>query len=471
MSDASVSFDCSEVVILDASAVTVISHIDNDDDVDAVDDDENHQNHHHKNTTPNKGERYNNNPPIAAVAAGRMIPRNINDYIHPPQNNTNNNLNTNLNNNHHDNDDDNDELPSLANLVAATIRDRVVLEQMEEIRLLKAQLSSSQRVEITGPNGTPVYARGNFSNGDFNTVSLQSIENDDDSMMMNDHDTTGLFWDVGLEMVEQQCNHNNSDSNDDHAASTASSNASAASNSENSVVPLNNLSNIEIRIGGVLYVTTAEVEGTSMAFGIRPGNKFDLHRGQRDMTRSAVAEFNTEDDAATGSRSALLTFHIRDFPRGHWRSLQSVAMLNRSIALRQQEREEQREERRELRREERSERIERGELDPMEMEGEDLEEFESDYESDYDEEEDQDPLDVYNYLTLCLSKRHPKQMADITSVSFCVKSVRGRIESLSRGEVFEQTKTKVFRRIDDVYQEELDGMDTLEEAGATLYDD
>lgn len=391
MSDMSISCECSEVVILDASAVTVVHQADAANVA------------HHMNRNKDRG-----NDRSASAAEGGVDHTNFNT---PPKN-----------------DDDDGELPNLAKLVAATIRDRVVLEQMEEIRVLRAQLGASHRVEITGTNGTPVYARGCFSKGDFNSVSLQSIENPEDSA-----DETGLFWDVGLEMVES---------------------------SDSKTVSLNVLSNIEIRIGGILYVTTAEVEGTSMAFGIRPGNKFDL-RGERDMTRSAVAEFNTEDNGAAGGRAALLTFHIRDFPRGHWRSLQSVAMLNRSIALRQQEREEQRDERREVRQVERRERIEMGEIVPDDVE--------SDYESDADDEDDQEPLDVYNYLTLCLSKRHPGQQTDMTSVSLCVKSVRGRIDNLSRGEDFQTIKEKVFTKIDDIQQEELYGI-SLEEEFATLND-
>lgn len=229
-----------------------------------------------------------------------------------------------------------------------------------------------------------------------------------------------------------------------------------------------------------------------MAFGIRPGNQFDVPRhssgnNKRDMSRSAVAEFNTEDNfgSSSGGRALLLTFHLPNFERGHWRSLQSVAMLNRSIALRQREREEEREERRELREVERRERMEqrRGDVNNNNIDGENGndDDYESDYESDYDEEDDQDPLDVYNYLTMCISKRHPEQRADITSVSFCVKSVRGRIESLvhrhhQRGEEFEVTKRKVFGKIDSLYQEEGSGegggngggVESLEEEFAAL---
>ena len=259
-------------------------------------------------------------------------------------------------------------------------------------------------------------------------MSLKRInDNDDDTMNAyynsNSDDEFGLYWDVGLHM-----------------------NKSIVEGS----IPLKKLNNIEIRIGGVVYVTSSEVEGTSVAFGIRPGNKFDLTKnGNKDMSRSAVCEFNTEDNTggSQGGRAALLTFHVRDFPRGHWRSLQSVAMLNRSIALRQEQREEEREERREMRQIQHQERIERGEIDENEIEFDD--------ESDDDDDDDQEPLDVYNYLTTCLSKRHPGQRSDITSVSLCVKSVRGRIESIrDRGQKFENIKERMFRKVDEMYQEE-----------------
>ncbi len=177
------------------------------------------------------------------------------------------------------------------------------------------------------------------------------------------------------------------------------------------------------------------------------------------MTRSAVCEFNTEDNIgeSAGLRSTLMTFHMRDFPRGHWRSLQSVAMLNRSIALRQQDRLTAREERREERAARRRERIENGEIDEDDEQSED--------ESDDDEDDDQDPLDVYNYVTCCLSKRHPTQLADVTSVSLCVKSVRGRIENITdRDDEFESLKRVVFDKVDEIYEPEEEGnTDPLDE--------
>ena len=142
-------------------------------------------------------------------------------------------INVGDNNNHNEEeDDDGNNLPNLANLVAATLRDKVVLDQMAEIRALKQQLNSSSRVEITGPNGYPIYASGNFNNGDFNAMSLKRInDNDDDTMNeyynSNSDDEFGLYWDVGLHM-----------------------NKSIVEGS----IPLKKLNNIEIRIASNLII-------------------------------------------------------------------------------------------------------------------------------------------------------------------------------------------------------------------------
>ena len=55
-------------------------------------------------------------------------------------------------------------MSDLATLVAATIRDKVVADQQEEIKRLEHQIATLKRqsrtVAITGPNGVPIYARG-----------------------------------------------------------------------------------------------------------------------------------------------------------------------------------------------------------------------------------------------------------------------------------------------------------------------
>lgn len=395
MSDSSICVDCpeAEATVLDDSAVAVVGRAD-------------------------EVGRDGRDPPAPAGAGGGDDAEG-----RPPRD-------------HADDDEgEGDELPRLAHLVAAAVRDRVVLEQMEEIRMLRAELAASHRVEVTGPNGAPVYARGAFSDGDFNALSLRGLDDGGahrggrpSAADYADADGAGLYWDVGLDAVD------------------------------GTPVPLERLADAEVRVGGVLYAAAAEVEATAVAFGIRPGNRFDLARVP-DMGRSAVAALNADDGdggavggGAGGGRAALLTFHLPDFPARHWRSLRSVAMLNRSIALRQREREERREERRERRRAERSELIEMGEMDP----DDDEDDEDSDDDEEYDGEEDQEPLDVYHYLTLCLSKRHPGQRANVTSVSLCVRSVRGRIEGLSGGEEFLRDRERVFKKIDDMHREELE---------------
>jgi len=296
-----------------------------------------------------------------------------------------------------DSDEESDISPNLANLVAASLRDRVVLEQMEEIKLLKKQLKASRKVEITGKDGTPVYAKGDFTKGRFNWDMHSSGQ---------EHHSE-IFWDVGLNMI---CFES---------------------------IPLHILTHIKIRIGGVLYCNTEELEGVNTALGICPGIFFD-HKRVSDMKRSVVCEFNPEDDSL--GRNALLTFHMTCFPKDPLRSLQSVAMLNRSNALLQQHREDERDERREARR---RERIEAG-LVPIDNEWED---------SDDEEVDESERFDVYRYIVHSLSRRNPDQTANFTSVSFCVRSVRSMIEKLRFNcEVFEDDR--VFERLDEIQEGE-----------------
>eukprot|EP00978_Attheya_sp_CCMP212_P026678 scaffold88272_cov57-Attheya_sp.AAC.2 len=58
-------------------------------------------------------------------------------------------------------------MSDLAPFVAATIRDKVVDDLMKEVDGLKLQLSKTQEIEVTGPNGTPVYATGMIDQGEY----------------------------------------------------------------------------------------------------------------------------------------------------------------------------------------------------------------------------------------------------------------------------------------------------------------
>jgi hypothetical protein len=263
-------------------------------------------------------------------------------------------------------------LPDLAAFVGATIRDKVVLDQMEEIRLLKHQLEATRRVEITGPGGAPVIASGSFSRGEFNDSAS------------NENGSCGVLWSVGLETNMEDLPW------EDDTPPT---------------VPMNMLSNIEIRVGGVLYATSEEIEGTKVALGIRRGNVFDLNNSdgtkrQGGMSRSAVVQFGGSEE-----KTAFLTFHMKDFPAQDWRSLRSVAMVNRSIAIRNEEREE------------------------LGLEEE-------------EEHESESPMDIYRYITERLAHQHPNQRVEVSSVSFCVASVGDAIASLWRGKEFEILKDR-----------------------------
>ncbi|KAL3800586.1 hypothetical protein ACHAWO_009830 [Cyclotella atomus] len=266
--------------------------------------------------------------------------------------------------------EDHDPLTSLACLVSATIRDKVVLDQMNEIAALKSQLASTRLVEITGPAGSPILASGSLADGEFNT---EACDEDGDC---------GVLWSVGLY-------HN----------TTSSKNMGA--------VPMHQLANIEIRIGGVLYATSDDIDGTKIALGIRKGNTFDIQESSsssggidkkqkkciRGMHRSAVCEF---------TNLAYLTFHMTNFPRGEWRSLRSLNMHNRSISIRNEE------------------RAELGE----------------------EEEEESEAMDMYSYITERLAVQHPRQMCEISSVSFCVENLKDAIGSLRRGKEFEREKER-----------------------------
>ena len=258
-----------------------------------------------------------------------------------------------------------DPLPTLATFVAATLYDRALLEQLQETLRWKSQWEASQRVEITGPGGSPALAVGSLTEGHFRVSERD-----------RGHD---ILWDVRLETLD--------------------------------ALPLDSLARVEVRIGGVLFAD--EIDGTSVAVGIRPGNRFD------DADRGVVCEF-----VARGASRAFLTFAMRDFPDGSWKSLQRFSMLNRSIAVSYRERR-------------------RNETSMGHLTRDVVEDHDDSLEED-DEYEDQ-VADVYEFITCKLSVDHPNQKANITSISFCAKSIRGAIETLKRGEEFERMKREYLK--------------------------
>lgn len=68
-------------------------------------------------------------------------------------------------------------MSDLAPFVAATLRDKVVADMQEELRELNARLDASQLVQVTGPEGHPIYARSLFSKGNYdNNPELWKVE-------------------------------------------------------------------------------------------------------------------------------------------------------------------------------------------------------------------------------------------------------------------------------------------------------
>ena len=105
-------------------------------------------------------------------------------------------------------------MSDLAPYVAAALRDKVVDDLLDENRKLREQLDNARKVEITGKDGSPVYATGAFQDG----TRRNFCE----------------LWDVPLEMV-----------------TLAGSEV---------VIPISALKEIEICLGGVVYASSSSSE-------------------------------------------------------------------------------------------------------------------------------------------------------------------------------------------------------------------
>ncbi|CAB9497584.1 expressed unknown protein [Seminavis robusta] len=60
-----------------------------------------------------------------------------------------------------------DSVAALAPMVSAVLRDCKVMELMDEVKQKDMVINQIMHVEITGPNGTPVYAEGQFNRGKY----------------------------------------------------------------------------------------------------------------------------------------------------------------------------------------------------------------------------------------------------------------------------------------------------------------
>jgi len=319
-----------------------------------------------------------------------------------------------------------DVLSNLARLVSATLRDKVVLEQCDVISALQSQLESTRVVTVTGYNGSPVLARGSLKEGVF------------DDEVNDEEGDVGTLWCVGLRSTIDEERHDDVDNTN--------------------TVPMNQLAYIEIRIGGILYATSEDIEGTKLALGIRKGNIFDTttHHNTtttttdgtnqpRDMNRSVVVEFNCGQ-----TKTAYLTFHLTDFPKGDWRSLRSLNMHNRSIAIRNEEYHEQQQHQQQQERglveffgDNNDENHRYNDNDDNML---DQQQQQHNHEENENDEPSIESMDMYHYITERLAIQHPNQRVILTSVSFNVGSVRDAVAGIGgRGNEFEIEKERYLR--------------------------
>jgi hypothetical protein len=147
-------------------------------------------------------------------------------------------------------------MSDLAPFVAATLRDKVVQDLMEENEAMQKQIRQSRSVEITGPGGSPVYSRAQF---------------DEDGYYCNDP----VLWEV------------------------------AFPGTQNLSCPLSILEGIEVRLGGVLQ---AKCTATSV---------FDTFYDAdgRDDDHGKVVTF-----CFGGASSMWLAVRIDGWPRQSWQA-------------------------------------------------------------------------------------------------------------------------------------------------------
>lgn len=187
--------------------------------------------------------------------------------------------------------------PELALAAAAAIGDKALQEQTKELLELRLQLQESRKVEITGRGGRPVYARGQFEDGEYRDRdeggSSSSTATTTTSSLIPLFYSSRSWWDVQLTMC-----------------------------AENDGISLINLQHLEIRLGGIVYATTSkdEVEGNDVIIiddnNIRPP---DTHRNVTIPIQSGG-----------GCRNATLTLDLRNMPEPPWKMLKSAISYNQT---------------------------------------------------------------------------------------------------------------------------------------------
>mmetsp|Transcript_12845 Transcript_12845/g.21768 ORF Transcript_12845/g.21768 Transcript_12845/m.21768 type:complete len:244 (-) Transcript_12845:242-973(-) len=183
--------------------------------------------------------------------------------------------------------------PELALAAAAAIGDKALQEQTKELLQLKRQLAESRKVEITGSGGRPVYAKGQFEDGEYRDRD----EGVDDAASTSSFYSSRSWWDVHLTMCD-----------------------------ENVGLFLINLQHLEIRLGGIVYATTSnEVEGHDVI--ILDNNCSD---GNNDRSPKRSRNVMIPIQSGGGCRNATIQIDLKDMPEPPWKMLKSAISYNQN---------------------------------------------------------------------------------------------------------------------------------------------
>lgn len=182
--------------------------------------------------------------------------------------------------------------PELALAAAAAIGDKALHEQTKELLELRRQLAESRKVEVTSRGGSTVYAVGQFEDGIL-VISFETNPFFYENFMGSNQNSNNCnyMWNVQMTMCEGE---------------------------EIPPLPLNELQNIEIRLGGIVYATADEVKGENV----------------RDSQGRTVS---IPFDGFQGGNRAFLSLGLIDMPEPPWMMLKSAVTYNRNQILQNEE--------------------------------------------------------------------------------------------------------------------------------------
>ncbi|KAL7426599.1 hypothetical protein ACHAXM_001124 [Skeletonema potamos] len=184
--------------------------------------------------------------------------------------------------------------PELALAAAAAIGDKALQEQTKELLELRRQLAESRKVEITGSGGRPVYARGQFEDGEYRDRDEGgSSTTATTSSLIPLFYTSRSWWDVQLTICE-----------------------------ENDHISLINLQHLEIRLGGIVYATTSKDEVN--------GNDVIISEDNNHRPPESSRNVKIPIQSGGGCRNATLTLDISDMPEPPWKMLKSAISYNQN---------------------------------------------------------------------------------------------------------------------------------------------